>query len=80
MRAMIRWLFPPKPVISKEEAITIAQAECASLGWPWEEPLRVSLGRDRWLIRTGTNFVGGDVFMEIDCQNGQILEAGRHYR
>lgn len=78
MESLTRWLFPPKPAISKEEAIAIAQAECARHGWGWMLPIRTQLKRDRWVIYSPDDRIWmPKTRIEVDCENGRVLERIR---
>jgi hypothetical protein len=66
------------PKISKEQARTIAQNECKLRQWPFEEPvnIRLTFVKRRWAIYTAADSTGGNVWMYIDANTGQVLSAG----
>lgn len=61
-------------VTNKEEALSIARAECERKGWPWVEPVYVG-----WRFFTyriwGGGRKGGNLHMRIRKRDGAILKS-----
>ena|SRR5579872_5908 len=65
-----RLLRIPPPRITADQALSIAQQECARLGWPWEEPVDVWENLRSYSVRAGV--IGEHIYMLIDNQDGSV--------
>ena len=76
---MIDWLTRlrvlPKPFIDPHQALDIARRECASRGWPWEEPVRIEGGFRSYVVRTNSHSRGANVIIRISKSSGAVLSA-----
>lgn len=62
-------------VTNKEEARSIARAECERKCWPWVEPVYVRWGLFTYSIWGGGR-KGGNLHMRIRKRDGAILSSG----
>jgi hypothetical protein len=68
-------LFLPKPLLSKQQALEIARAECEDRGWPWREPVLAQEHlRSYWFV-TDWQFKGGNATIAVDYRSGKIVHA-----
>lgn len=63
------------PVITKEQALVIAQQVSKERNWSWEEPVDVKLGWRGWRIYTNSYTRGLNIRILIHRDTGEILEA-----
>lgn len=64
-----------KPIITKEQAVLIAQKECADRGWEWEEPIKIRSGLGVWVVWTHHGWRGVNAIIRIDKWNGKVVAA-----
>ncbi|PIQ89513.1 MAG: hypothetical protein COV72_02500 [Candidatus Omnitrophica bacterium CG11_big_fil_rev_8_21_14_0_20_42_13] len=63
-----------KKDISKDEALKIAQEVCEKEGWEWKD-VYVELYEDKWWgIHTNAGVLGGNAFIRIDKETGEVVE------
>jgi hypothetical protein len=72
MSRLGRWLFLSEGQISKEDAVDIAQAECARRCIQWWEPVRVHRHYGDWAVWTYADHRGGNVRVIVDRGTGRV--------
>ncbi len=88
LRKLLTYIWPGNKIdpsefkITQEEAISIAQAECARRKWRWVTPMKVSVKwRDKWVIETGLRTKGfARQTYVIDANTGELIRAGAQPR
>jgi hypothetical protein len=65
-----------RPIVTPAQALTLAQGHCDERELPWREPISIRFGLRRYHIMTASNMRGGNVFIAVDCETGQV-EASR---
>lgn len=70
-------------MITREEAIEIARAHAETRGWPWRGAVKVTaertfilFGRRTFRVTSNADMLGGNVFVTIAADTGEILHAG----
>ena len=72
----IEWLFGSKdPIISREEAISIARNECKKRNWAWQLPVKVQLRFGVWVIQSNWGRRGMNARIVIDQKTGEVIKA-----
>jgi hypothetical protein len=59
--------------VSRDEAMEIARGVCAHEHWPWQDPYVLETERF-WEITTKRATLGGNAFVRIDKQTGEVLD------
>ena len=69
-------------MISREQAIEIAQRECARHGWKDTPPYSATSGREfvfwgqnSWFVVTNADQHGDNAYIHIDADSGKIIGA-----
>jgi hypothetical protein len=73
--ATLRALLGIRIGVSRADALRIAREHCEVQGWPWNEPVLVSLGLRCYSLFTNANYRGGNVTVRIDAESGTVLSA-----
>lgn len=63
------------PVITKEQALVIAQQFCKERNWYWMEPVNIKLGLRGWRIYTNSYSRGSNITILIHRDTGEVLKA-----
>ena len=61
--------------ITRDDAIRRAQGYCQQRGWPWAEPVSLTLYVRKYHFMTKQGYRGGNIFGTGDCTTGEV-EAG----
>lgn len=70
--SLLSKIFSPK--ISREDALFIAKEECLRRGWEWLDPV-VQWQLGTWLVITNSNWIGGNAWIDIDKETGEVIRA-----
>lgn len=60
-------------MISKEQAVEIARAECERRGKPFLPEIKVSTGLIWYTVHTRAQGIGGNVFVRVGKRTGNVL-------
>jgi hypothetical protein len=58
--------------LTREDAIRIAQQECAARGVAFLEPVRTYRRLHGWLVCTHAGHFGGTAFVTVDSRTGRV--------
>jgi hypothetical protein len=69
-------------LLTKEQAIVIAEAAARENGWAWLQPVAARLRRTmvlfgalRWEIRSNAESIGGNVLVVIDDKSAELISS-----
>ncbi len=65
-----------RPVVSRADALRIAEAHCREKGWPWEDPVIVNRELLCYYIMTNAEVKGGNVNIRVSLEDGSIIHSG----
>jgi hypothetical protein len=71
---VLRPLFE-KPLISREQALSIAETFCEKHGWAWRPKIIVKSKWQSWHIYTNYPNRGGNINIFVNKYTGQIMKA-----
>ncbi len=63
-------------LVTEEQAVQIARAECEKQDWPWLEPVKVTSRFKNWLVRTNSMAIGASARIIISKKSGKVQQAG----
>jgi hypothetical protein len=61
--------------LSPEDAVASARKEAEKRGWPWLEPVSVREDLLVYKIVTGSDMIGGNIYMDVSIEDGSISYA-----
>lgn len=69
-------------MLTRDEAIEIARAECRRQGWDDAPPFEASCGREyilwgkgKWFVVSNAQQHGDNAFIHIDADSGEVIGA-----
>lgn len=62
--------------ITRAEVLNIAQAHAESRGWPWLDPVDLTMGLFTARVWTNAEYKGGNVFVRVCLQTGEVKKSG----
>ncbi len=65
-----------KGILSKEEALKIAESECAKKGYEWKKPNLIDKG-DFYDITTNFGSLGNNAYVKVNKADGKVLDIRR---
>jgi hypothetical protein len=72
---------PENSGVTEADAIERARAFAEQKGWPWRQPVHAEIRRRwfigglRWRIVSNYGMRGGNAYIELDDQTGEVLKA-----
>lgn len=71
----LRRMFGIRSVVSRDDAMRIAQDHCINAGWPWRPPVYLAEGLYEYRMMTNTSMRGGNVNIRVRVTDGAVVSA-----